>query len=42
MADAAILSSPPLALTVTGMTCANCAGRVERALAAMPGVAAAN
>ncbi len=27
-------------LTITGMTCAGCAGKVERALAALPGVAA--
>jgi len=30
-----------LALPVTGMTCASCAGRVERALKAVPGVSAA-
>jgi cation transport ATPase len=30
-----------LALEVTGMTCASCVRRVERALAAVPGVAAA-
>ena len=29
-----------LRLTITGMTCASCAGRVERALAKVPGVAA--
>lgn len=29
-------------LRVTGMTCASCVGRVERALAAVPGVAAAS
>ncbi len=29
-------------LTVTGMTCAGCAGKVERALAAVPGVAEAH
>ena len=29
-------------LDVTGMTCASCAGRVERALAALPGVAEAS
>ncbi|MFN4193344.1 MAG: heavy metal translocating P-type ATPase [Tabrizicola sp.] len=31
-----------LALPVTGMTCASCAGRVERALKAVPGVSAAS
>ncbi len=31
-----------LALPVEGMTCASCAGRVERALAKVPGVAAAH
>jgi Cu+-exporting ATPase len=31
-----------LTLPVEGMTCAGCAGRVERALAAVPGVAAAS
>jgi Cu+-exporting ATPase len=30
-----------VSLTVTGMTCAACAGRVERALAALPGVTGA-
>ena len=30
-----------LALPITGMTCASCAGRVERALKAVPGVSAA-
>jgi len=29
-------------LTITGMTCASCAGRVERALQAVPGVASAS
>ena len=29
---------PPLRLSITGMTCASCAGRVERALAKVPGV----
>ena len=36
------LASPPdhagLGLEITGMTCAGCAGRVERALTAAPGV----
>ncbi|WP_211207930.1 heavy-metal-associated domain-containing protein, partial [Teichococcus cervicalis] len=30
-----------MSLPVTGMSCANCAGRVERALARVPGVTAA-
>ncbi|MDQ1081227.1 heavy metal translocating P-type ATPase [Pseudoroseomonas cervicalis] len=30
-----------ISLPITGMSCANCAGRVERALARVPGVAAA-
>ena len=34
-------SAPPISLSVTGMTCAACAGRVERALKALPGVASA-
>jgi Cu+-exporting ATPase len=34
--------SDVLTLPVTGMTCASCAGRVERALAAVPGVANAH
>jgi Cu+-exporting ATPase len=33
-------TTPPLRLSITGMTCASCAGRVERALARVPGVAA--
>ena len=32
---------PDLSLAISGMTCAACAGRVERALAAVPGVEAA-
>jgi len=32
---------PDLSLAISGMTCAACAGRVERALAAVPGVASA-
>ena len=31
-----------LSLPITGMTCASCAGRVERALKAVPGVSAAS
>ena len=34
-------SEKTLALPITGMTCASCAGRVERALKAVPGVSAA-
>ena len=32
---------PGMAISVAGMTCAGCAGRVERTLAALPGVASA-
>ncbi|HYF09931.1 MAG TPA: copper ion binding protein, partial [Acetobacteraceae bacterium] len=35
------LATPRLSLPVEGMTCATCAGRVERALRAVPGVVAA-
>lgn len=31
-------AKPPLQLTVEGMSCASCVGRVERVLAAQPGV----
>ena len=47
MNDTASLANPSLAksrewtVAVEGMTCASCAGRVERALAAVPGVAQA-
>jgi P-type Cu+ transporter len=34
------MSTVPLRLSITGMTCASCAGRVERALAKVPGVEA--
>ena len=34
-------SSQTLTLPISGMTCANCAGRVERALAKLPGVQSA-
>ena len=40
MPDAASLAAP-LSLPIEGMTCASCAGRVERALAQVPGVMAA-
>ena len=33
-------AAPTLRLSISGMTCASCAGRVERALARVPGVAA--
>ncbi|MES2847280.1 MAG: heavy metal translocating P-type ATPase [Pseudomonadota bacterium] len=33
---------PTESITITGMTCASCVGRVERAIAAVPGVAAAS
>ncbi|MBU2011986.1 MAG: heavy-metal-associated domain-containing protein, partial [Gammaproteobacteria bacterium] len=36
------MSSATHTLPVSGMTCASCAGRVERALLKVPGVAAAN
>ena len=34
--------STPITLTIEGMTCASCVGRVERALRAVPGVTEAN
>ncbi|MFY8107233.1 MAG: heavy metal translocating P-type ATPase [Elstera sp.] len=34
--------SAPLSLSISGMTCASCVGRVERALAAVPGVTGAS
>ena len=34
--------STPITLTIEGMTCASCVGRVERALRAVPGVTQAN
>ncbi|HLJ65306.1 MAG TPA: heavy metal translocating P-type ATPase [Stellaceae bacterium] len=36
------MASDRLVLTIAGMTCANCAGRVEKALAAVPGVVQAS
>ena len=36
------LQSPPLQLQVSGMTCASCVARVEKALRAVPGVAQAS
>ncbi|MDB5370267.1 MAG: copper-translocating P-type ATPase [Roseomonas sp.] len=38
MPEAATLPTASLSLPVTGMTCASCAGRVERALRRVPGV----
>jgi hypothetical protein len=35
------VSTGRLALAIDGMTCASCAGRVERALRAVPGVVSA-
>jgi Cu+-exporting ATPase len=35
-------ASPSIRFGVTGMSCASCAGRVERALAALPGVTSAS
>src|SRR3989338_5368895 len=32
----------PLELNITGMSCASCVGRVEKALLAVPGVSSAN
>ena len=40
-----VMSQPilkPLEIPVLGMTCASCVGRVEKAIAAVPGVAAAS
>jgi heavy metal translocating P-type ATPase len=47
MMDQPVQAAPPaarhrLSLAVEGMNCASCAGRVERALAALPGVASAS
>jgi len=39
--DAAPAAASPLRLGITGMTCASCAGRVDRALRAVPGVVSA-
>ena len=36
------LQPPPLQLQVTGMTCASCVSRVEKALRAVPGVTQAS
>ena len=42
MPEAPLPPSPVLSLPVSGMTCASCAGRVERALGKLPGVTAAH
>jgi len=42
VATAAAASTTTLRLPIAGMTCASCAGRIERALAAVPGVLRAN
>ena len=42
MPEAPLPPAPRLSLPVEGMTCASCAGRVERALARVPGVASAS
>ena len=42
MPEAPLAAGPALSLPIGGMTCATCAGRVERALAKVPGVAAAS
>jgi Cu+-exporting ATPase len=41
MPEAPLSPGPVLNLPISGMTCATCAGRVERALAKVPGVAGA-
>ena len=38
MSPAAQIHPPDIQLPVTGMTCASCVSRVEKALAAVPGV----
>jgi Cu+-exporting ATPase len=40
MAEAAVAERAHIVLPVEGMTCATCAGRVEKALTALPGVQA--
>jgi Cu+-exporting ATPase len=42
MPEASLLPPPTMALPVQGMTCASCAGRVERALSRVPGVVSAS
>src|SRR5678815_3288511 len=42
MSNVALSAAEGLRLHVTGMTCASCALRVEKALAAVPGVASAS
>ncbi len=41
MPEASPAVAPVLSLPVEGMSCASCAGRVERALARVPGVVSA-
>ncbi|MGG5809441.1 heavy metal translocating P-type ATPase [Falsiroseomonas sp. CW058] len=41
MPEAPVVAEPALAIPIEGMTCASCAGRVEKALAKVPGVTAA-
>src|SRR3712207_3604609 len=41
MPEAPLAPSPALSLPVSGMTCAACAGRVQRALGKVPGVESA-
>jgi len=41
MPEASLAPPTNLTLPITGMTCASCAGRVERALARLPGVVTA-
>lgn len=41
MPEAPLAATTTLDLPITGMTCASCAGRVERALARLPGVVSA-
>jgi heavy metal translocating P-type ATPase len=40
--NTATISPPPYRLSIQGMTCASCVGRVERALKMVPGVGEAN
>jgi Cu+-exporting ATPase len=42
MPEAPVSTNPALSLPISGMTCATCAGRVERALGRLPGVTAAS
>lgn len=42
MPEAPLPPAAILSLPISGMTCASCAGRVERALGKLPGVTAAS